>query len=190
MTLEEFIRYIKDQGCRVIIYRKKRLFKDQGGDYRGFFGWHSAHGPLIQVAAKERPDEEVAAILCHEFAHFLQWKKGLFTKWNKQYGGGLEEFSDWLDGKNFKKKNIRSILNSILTCEYDAERRGLQIARKLNINIGCETTYIRDANSYMTRIKQTYINRKDVERPPLILCEDKFVSRKRLLSLAPLFKRS
>jgi len=75
MNFNQLVKYIRNQGCRVRIWRSREYIEGSLGN----FGV-TEFGPIINVSIKNKKSIEYTAILLHEFGHFLQLKDGFLTK--------------------------------------------------------------------------------------------------------------
>lgn len=155
MTYEELVRYIKEEGCRVRVYRTKETIY---GGSRGTFDTNDK-GPLICVAVKNVDEPRRVETLLHEYGHFLQWRDGFM-----QYLDGIcdayETEDKWIKGKiELSERELRVVRNIMLTVEYDAEKRGCAQGCYLEPNHFDRDFYLRGAAAYMDSIKWEFARR-------------------------------
>lgn len=155
MTFDELVAYIKQQGCRVILYRNKREFKIS----RCTASFECSNGPVITMAMKGRSQVKLRSILLHEFAHFVQWKLGTL-----EYLDGICDgwtiLDEWLDGKEISQEILDVARKVCLAVEYDAELITIELADKLDIDIGGVDKYLKAIESYILLIKYAFYARK------------------------------
>jgi hypothetical protein len=154
MKTQELVKYIRDNGCRVRLYNDRGNFADSSD---GYFMREPA--PLIAVATKNKSQNLIRLLLCHEYCHFLQWREGFYEELEKQYGTA-DAYYDWIEGRaNNKKKALRS-MKGVLLLEYDCELRALEFAKTHHINIGARPGNIRRINAYLANIKKDFEDKK------------------------------
>lgn len=154
MNTEELIAYIRSQGCGVRIFKDRSYFYGHADAYF----WRTPK-PVIKVATKNKTQNTIRALLCHEFCHFLQWKDGTFTSLESLYGPG-DLFFDWIEGRSVNKKKARRAMHGVLLLEYDCELRALEFAKKNNVKIGARAAQVRKINAYLANIKWDFENKK------------------------------
>lgn len=161
MDTGELVRYIRLQGCPVRLYKDRHLFRDKS---MGHFS-EEVGKPFIAVTAKGHDSQTVNATLIHEYAHFIQYQEGFLGRINSTYGGWAK-FTEWLEqGKEFTTEEVALCRSGVLTIEFDAELRTLQLANKMGVDIGPRDDYIRAINAYMADIKFAFEKRAWVDIP-------------------------
>lgn len=139
----------------------------------GIFDITDSGDPIILIATKNATELNAKKLLLHEFSHFLQWKDG-FMQTIESVIDGWKIFDKWIGGKNYPVEVIDTAHKAILLLEYDAEIRSLQLARQLNIDIGPEDEYIREANDYITFLRCVRKTRDWSYPFPRGECKEKF----------------
>lgn len=163
MEFYELIKYVKKDGCMVRLYDKKELKLAQ---CMGTFDISKKGNPIISLAINGHTKMELRQLLLHEYAHFLQWEDGTLKEIEgPKYKEGWDHLDEWLRGKYRSKDKIIYSRNASLFIEYDAEMRTLDLAQKLNVDIGSHKDYIRESNSYILLIKWSALYRKWSYRP-------------------------
>lgn len=145
------VRYIKDDGCKVILYNKNIL---KQVDCVGTFDISRKKNPIICLAIKGHTLRELTQILLHEYAHFLQWREGLlYLLEGDNLKGGWDVIDKWLKGKKTSANVLNRARNAVLLMEYDADLRAIFLAKKLHLNIGSLKRRLSMAYSYITFLK-------------------------------------
>jgi hypothetical protein len=156
MNFADLVTYIKNKGCKVVVYDREE-FSDGAV---GLFTYYD-NKPKIQIAVANKAPSFINLVLVHEFVHFLQWKGGFIQRMDKLYGG-WEELDNWMNGKiELTDKQLKDIQYSILVTEFHAETRTPEIAKKLKVYIGSSNDYARQSTAYLTTIKWEIKNRKE-----------------------------
>lgn len=155
MTYDEFVEFIKEDGCRVYVYDKKDSI--YGGN-RGTFT-SNEHGPIICVANKGVTAPKRVETLIHEYAHFLQWKEGFM----EMLDGIVDSYAlvdDWVEGRiELTARELEIARRAVLTMEYDAEKRAYELGNSMDIDDWKPDLYLRGAASYMDVIKWEFLTR-------------------------------
>ena len=154
MNLDDFVKYIKLQGCRVVLYKKKNLVNNSRGTF-----YVSKYGPIICLALKSRPKKEITSTILHEYGHFLQWKDGYMDIIDN-----ICDYStliyDWVKGSvKLTDREITIARNANLAMEWDAEMRGLKANDEFNLDNFNYNYYIKSAYAYMISIKWSWDNK-------------------------------
>jgi len=115
--------------------------------------------PVFAVAVKSSPSIWLP-VFAHESCHVDQYieKSPL---WNTTYRGRdvYEVFGDWLNKRiELSKKNIDSIIRTIVELEHDCETRTLKKMRKYKLNIDY-SKFFNDANTVIVSYRQAAIER-------------------------------
>jgi len=196
MTYDELVKYIRDEGCRVYVYKNKKTIY---GGSRGTFDGYSEHGPIICVAIKDVESERCVETLLHEYGHFLQWQDGFL-----QYLDGICDAytleDEWIKGKiEFAPRELTVVRNTMLAIEYDAERRGCKAGYWLQPDNFTEEFYLQGAAAYMDSIKWEFARRIPTSDVPertdyegRVLTNDELfedMEEERLVELDGIFKR-
>ncbi len=153
MDFDALVKYIKAQGCRVTVYRKKERV---GGSYGEFAEDPS---PRINLATLNHPKSLVVSVLLHEYAHFLQYREG-FSKYIDGICFSYDVHYDWLNGKIELTETERMMArNAMLAIEYDAEMRAYDLGKELGVEDFDPELHLRDAASYMAHLKWSWLRR-------------------------------
>lgn len=154
MNLTELISFIKLQGCRVTVYRKKRKI----GNAIGLFYDDPPH---IKIAIQGRENRQVVSTLLHEYGHFCQFKDG-FSGYLDGICWSHNLYEEWINRKieltDLEKFMIRNVM---LTIEYDAEMRAIKLGEELKVEGFDKDYHMADANRYMSMIKWAFANRRE-----------------------------
>ncbi len=159
MDFNSLVEYIKSEGCRVRLYKKKKYIH---GTAVGTFDV-TDNGPIIVMALKDESAIKLAGTLLHEYGHFLQWQDGFLPT--------IEAICDpysllhyWLRGKDYTNAELETGRNAMLAIEWDAEIRGNQLGLDLEIDGFNSDKYMRMAIGYMLGIKYSWKKRVDWKR--------------------------
>ena len=163
MTYDDLVKFIKNDGCRVNVYKSKASIH---GGSRGTFDHNEAHGPIICVATKNVDKKRKLETLLHEYGHYLQYKDGFM-----QYLDGIADCNQtttsWLAHKiELTNREVSMIRNMMLTMEYDAEKRAHQVGCSMAIDGWDEEFYLQGAQAYMDLIKWQFKFREDLDKAP------------------------
>lgn len=155
MNFKQLIDYIKKDGCRVRIYKKWNLVDGCSGTFH-----ITKKGPLISMAIRGLNEIERYEVLLHEYAHHLQWRDGFM-----QYIDGICDAyrleNDWLAGRvELSSTEKRVVRNCILTMEYDAEKRAVDLIEKLKIEKINKKYFLRGAEAYTWGTKWSFARRR------------------------------
>jgi len=155
MTYDDLVEFIREDGCRVYVYKNKDEI------YGGCHGTFSAgeDNPIICVVTKDVERKKRVETLLHEYGHYLQYKDGFM-----QYLDGIIDSYDmlekWIKGKIELTELEKTIIcNTMLTIEYDAEKRGYEQGCYLEPDDWDGTFYLRGAAAYMDSIKWQFATR-------------------------------
>jgi hypothetical protein len=164
MDFEDLVKYVKQAGCKVILYRDKDSLK--GGQCAGYFNQDKKKniGPYICMATSGLEVASCAELLLHEFSHYLQWKDGTETEAiDKAY----EDWEKWLGHrKKLTPERLEEIRKAVLAHEWDAEMRAIKLGKNLKVKSYNPTDVLRGANGYMTTIKWSFQTRQASEWIP------------------------
>ena len=154
MHFKNLVGWLKSQGCKVTIYKKKKRISS----VLAYFVYEPE--PHIKMAIKDMPLKEMVSVLLHEYAHFLQWHDG-FSK----YLDGIVEadsiFYEWIDGNlELTEREIKVCRNTMLSIEYDAELRAIELGTEMGVEGFSSEYHLSDAYSYCTSIKWAWEHRK------------------------------
>lgn len=157
MNFQQFCSYIKAQGCKIRLYKKKTSI----GGAVGLFQEEPA--PLISLAILCCSKKRQMELLAHEFAHFLQYKDGFTTIIEN-----ICEYGDWVRWTDreieLSEKEVQAVRNTVLAIEWDAEMRAMKLAKELGLEGFNEKSYLRSACAYMETIKWSFLTRGDFVR--------------------------
>lgn len=162
MDYDGLVQYIREEGCRVYVYRNK---EDIYGGSRGTFDYNEK-GPVICVATKGVSEDRCVETLLHEFGHFLQWRDGFM----QSIDGICDAYAlaeKWIKGKiEFSPLELQVVRNTVLIIEYDAERRGYKQGCLLRPDNFDEAFYLQGAAAYMDAIKWEFAHRTGTTEVP------------------------
>jgi hypothetical protein len=151
MNYEGLVKYVRDAGCRVIVYKNKGSLK--GDSCAGYFE-RKTKGPFICMAIEGMSEISCCELLIHEFCHYLQWKDGTETP---AIDDAYEDWDKWLTkNKKLTAERIEEIRQVILTHEWDAEIRSVSLGKNLNVKGYRPASILRGANAYMSTIKWSF----------------------------------
>lgn len=160
MNTKELIAFIRATGCKVRIYKDRAHFSD--GSYG--LSWYDPER-LIEVATKDREEEEINEILVHEYCHYLQWQDGLINKLRLKYGL-WDVLEKWIEGGRVNKKKAESARKGVLLLEYDCELRTLEFLRTHKVKCNGLKEYRQGINSYLHTIKMSFQYKKKLTGYP------------------------
>ncbi len=162
MDFKNLVKFIKAQGCKVRIYKKKKRLVESNAI--GLFV-DEPH-PHILMATKGHSKKEQVSVLLHEYAHFCQWRDG-FSKYLDGICWADLLWHDWLENHvELNKREIGMVRNILLSVEYDAEKRSYAMGLELGVE-GFDARYhLQEAQSYMASIKWSFAKRKDWKKRP------------------------
>lgn len=164
MDFGQLVQYIKDDGCRVVLYKNKECFADKSS---GLFHCND-NGPIITLAMKgwkKGNKSRKIELLLHEYGHYMQWKCG-FLELCDSLCDAHTIFDRWVSGKDYKQEQINLAKKVKLWVEWDAEMRAYRFAIKNNIKNFYPVSYLKGANAYMSCIKWGFENRKNFYQAP------------------------
>jgi hypothetical protein len=161
MDYNELLKYVRGL-CRVRSYKDRSLLSCGA---RGTFQVTSK-GPLITLATRGLSKKKLTETLLHEYAHFLQHQDG-FMAYIDSICDGHTTAREWFAGRiELTPMELKCVRNSVLTIEYDAERRGHNLGLTLGAKSFSSRFYLRGAESYMDAIKWSFLRREEsVETP-------------------------
>jgi hypothetical protein len=180
MTYEQLVQFIREEGCRVYVYKNKDTIH---GGCRGTFDHNEKHGPIICVATSNIEPKKKLETLLHEYGHYLQYRDGFM-----QYVDGItsdcnEVTLKWLAGKiELTDREKLMVRNAMLIMEYDAEKRGYQTGCWLEPEHWDEDFYMQGAAAYMDSIKWEFLYREFSEVATRKIYEPKILTLKELLA--------
>ncbi len=155
MTYDELVQYIREEGCRVFVYKNKESIY---GGSRGTFSVNE-HGPIICAAIKDIPIPKIVEVLLHEYGHYLQHKDGYMDDLDSIVNA-YDLRTDWFEGNiELTELELSIVQNQILTMEYNAEKRGVEAGRWLEPEGFDVDFYLKGAASYMAGIKWEFARR-------------------------------
>jgi len=161
MDYNELLKYVRGL-CRV------RAYKDRSSLACGARGTFQVtnKGPLITLATRGLSKKKLTETLLHEFAHFLQYQDG-FMSYVDNICDGYSVVGEWFAGRvEFTPMEIQVVRNSILTIEYDAERRGHNLGLTLGAKHFTSRYYLKGAEAYMDAIKWSFLRREETTETP------------------------
>jgi hypothetical protein len=155
MNFDALVKYIKAQGCKVTVYRKKNKVNGSMGE----FGEDPR--PHINIAVQGHSKALIASTLLHEYAHFLQWKEG-FSRYLDKICLAYTIQYDWLHGNIELTDYERQIArNAMLSIEHDAESRAYNLGVELEVEHFDPIFHLQETQNYMASIKWSWKNRKE-----------------------------
>jgi hypothetical protein len=163
------------------VYNREELKQSQCS---GTFDITKRGTPLICLATKGHADKQLAQLLLHEYAHFLQWKDGFLHKLEgKDFKEGWNILDLWLShNKKFTDIQLKNARDAVILIEYDADIRVLALSKELNIDIGNHNDHMADAYSYITLIKWAIKNKRWGQHPGGDYFDGRIRSPKEILS--------
>lgn len=162
MDYNDFVDYIKSDGCRVYVYNNKESIHYGN---KGTFDYNEK-GPIICVANKGLIGHKKIEILIHEYGHYLQYKDG-FLQYLDSICDAYEIEDKWLNKKiELNEFELKIVRNMILTIEYDAEKRGFDAANFLRPVHYSPQLYLKGAAAYVAAIKWSFATRKKTNNTP------------------------
>jgi len=160
MDFDNLVKYIKSQGCKVYIYRKKKKIDGAIGLF------YEEPVPNIKMATKGLGKRIMMSTLLHEYAHFCQWKDG-FSKYLDGICWPHNIHDEWIRGKiELTEREIKMARATMLSVEYDAELRAIDMGNELKPKNFSETYHLKEAQSYMAAIKWSFANRSEWTKRP------------------------
>jgi len=155
MNFDELVKHIKNDGCRIHIYRSRMFIGDAVGTFQD-----AECGPIIFLATKGWSKAKFTRFLLHEYGHYLQWKDKFWHNiWSVCEAEDI--WQRWITYKiELTPIEHQAARNSQLWSEWDAEMRGYNQGKALNIYRFNSKVYLKSALSYMASIKWGWENRK------------------------------
>jgi hypothetical protein len=159
MRLEEFTKYIRKSGCRLKLYKNLDTVKGCAGYFEV-----NSKGPHISAAIRYLTPVYQMELVAHEYCHYLQY--------NDEKDLDLEEVDmckiheEWLAGKEFSDEIIKETRDLMLLHEWDADRRAMELSKKLNLEPWDMNAYIRGSQSYLMVMKWSWQTRQPFEATP------------------------
>lgn len=183
MDFNSLVEYIKNDGCKIIIYPKKKTVHGVIGTF-----CHHNDKPLISLATKGVSKKKRVEYLLHEYGHYLQWKEGLIDTFD-HICNAYHIYDEWIEHKIELTEMEWSVArNLMLALEWDAEMRAYRLGKKLEVENFDPDYHLKGANGYMMTIKWSWLYRTDtnecVKRSKL---KPKLLSKKELF--APLTRK-
>jgi hypothetical protein len=131
----------------VIFSNEKRVKLPEEDDSAASNGFFCGEYKILSVAAGN-PVKQWFSVLLHEYNHFQQWKEDKFhSDEDEMY---CQLFWAWLiDNEYLSKTKLNKVIFRQRNCEYDCEKRTIEILKKYP-RIGIDTEYYtKRANSYL-----------------------------------------
>ena len=161
MTFDDLVQYVREEGCRVRVYKKRNTI----GNARGTFDYNE-HGPIICVAHKGVIAKKRIETLLHEFGHYLQYADG-FMQYFDDICKPYDLAESWLSGSiELSSRELQIVRNMMLSVEYDAERRAYKQGCLLQPDDFDPDYYLKGAAAYMGCIKWSFARRIDTGEVP------------------------
>lgn len=182
MDFDGLVKFIKSQGCKVVVYRKKKRICGNLGEFI------DDPYPIIKIATKGHSKRENVAVLLHEYGHFLQWRVG-FGKMLDGICWSHNVHEEWVKGEiELTDREIEMVRNVMLAIEYDADMRGYRVGMEMKPDNFDPEHFLREAHSYASSIKWAFDNRADwKKRPPWRFWDARVLTPEQLF--APLTKK-
>jgi len=159
MNFPQLLRYVKEKGCRVRVYKGKKLIDGSAGTFE-----ETDCGPIISLAFLDTPPQKQIELLLHEFGHFLQWKDGYMATLDG-ICNAYEIFPRWIKHQiELTPLELQVARNTNLSLEWNAETRALELAKELSIVDFDPQWYLKGACAYMLSIKWAWANRKNFHK--------------------------
>ena len=160
MNFKDLIKWVRSQGCKVTVYKKKKKIDDCFGIF------YEDPEPLIKLALKGVSKKKIVSVLLHEYAHFLQWRDGF-----SQYLDGIcwphEVFDEWVErNMELTEREVKIHRNTMLFIEYDADMRAYDLGMTMRPDEFDPEYHLREAQSYCMAIKWGWKNRKAWKKRP------------------------
>lgn len=157
MDFNALVKFIKSQGCKVVVYRKKERVN-------GAIGEFGEDPPRINIATKGQTKKLIISTLLHEYAHFLQWREG-FSQYIDGICGSYEIHYDWIRGRReLTDDEKQSARNAMLAIEYDAELRSYDLGKELGVKDFDPDFHLQEAACYMAHLKWSWGVRLDWDK--------------------------
>lgn len=157
MDFNDLVKYIKDKGCKVVVYKKK----ERVGGAIGEFNEDTAR---INIATKGLSNKMITSTLLHEYAHFLQWKEG-FSQYIDGICWSYEIHYDWIRGKRELTDDEKQMArNAMLAIEYDAEMRSYDLGLELKPKDFDPDFHLQEAACYMAHLKWSWGRRLEWDK--------------------------
>jgi len=154
MDFNALVKFIKSQGCKVIIYKNKERVN-------GAIGEFGEEPPRINIATKGHEKKFIISTLLHEYAHFLQWEDG-FSKYIDGICWSYDIHYEWMKGiRELTDSEKRMARNCMLALEYDAELRSYDLGTELKVEGFDADFHLQEASCYMAHLKWSWAGRKD-----------------------------
>jgi len=158
MQLEEFIKYIRKSGCNIRLYKNLDTVKGCAGYFE------AKTTPRISAAIKYLRPVYQMELIAHEYCHYLQYmdEKDL----DVEEVDMCKIHEQWLAGKDFSTEVIKETRDLMLTHEWDADRRAMELSKKLNLEPWDMNAYMRGSMSYLLTMKWSWETRQSYEGTP------------------------
>ena len=147
------IRFYEGQGRSVFL---------DGTHSSGYFDDES------KVLAYAKKAQDSILILLHESSHLDQWIEGKysFSKYPMMW--------EWLSGKEYTDKQIKSVIQDVIAVELDCEKRTVRKIKQYGLDVDVER-YIQKANAYMYFFHWIMISRRWMKRSNSFYSKDDLI---------------
>jgi hypothetical protein len=151
MKLNDFIKFIRESGCRTRIYKNKWTVKN----INGYFDIDKKGRPILTAALSGHSESSKMELLAHEYGHYLQYLDDMTNPAEEYDCYGMQE--KWLKGKiELSSEELKECRNMILDYEWDADMRALKLGSSLALEPWNAPNLIRGAKSYNATIKWSF----------------------------------
>lgn len=147
MDFNDFVKFIRKDGCRVFVYKNKTTVD---GDF-AYFVCNSGGKPYICIATKGATPLSKVEMLAHEYGHYLQYKEE-----GPQWSEGLDIwsiFQKWANGKDYDDDTLSKCRRLMLISEWDASMRGIEVVNSLDVKPWDEDSMLCYTAAYISSIK-------------------------------------
>lgn len=160
MKFKDLVKWVRSQGCKVAVYKKKKRIDDCIGVF------YEDPEPHIKLATKNSSNKKKVSVLLHEYAHFLQWRDG-FSRYLDGICWPHQIFNDWVDRYvELTEREVKMCRNTMLFIEYDADMRAFDIGMTMRPHGFDPEYHLRESQSYCNAIKWAWDKRKDWTKRP------------------------
>jgi hypothetical protein len=147
----------RENGIKVTISKKKSIPYPIGKfPVHGFFSINAGYPKgELGIAIGDGVNEWIK-VLVHESCHMDQliendcaWTNNfIYDCKDNKIKESVDLLDEWTKGRDFSKSIIKDLTNSILSVEFDCEKRSATKMEKYNLDINVEE-YIQQSNSYI-----------------------------------------
>jgi len=160
MNFKNLAKWVRSQGCKVTIFKKKKWIDGSIGVF------YEDPEPHIKIAIKNSSIKRNVSVLLHEYAHFLQWRDG-FSEFLDGICWAHQVFTDWVERYvELTEREIKMCRNTMLFIEYDADMRAFEIGMTMRPDGFNPDYHLRESQSYCNAIKWGWKHRLDWKKRP------------------------